>query len=142
MNLPSTPVSFIRRSTISASFDVRISRNRRLASSLSRSFCVDQMQRALRRAHRVRMERQIVLLREAEDADQVDRVVLEHVRHREVDAVVVDDEIVAVANTAAFRPGRNFAIIRLSTGAGFACWSSSLAQRIAVRSPTSLAIRK
>ena len=38
--------------------------------------------------------------------------------------------------------GRSRDIIRLSTGAGLACWSSSFAQRIAVRSPTSLATRK
>ena len=38
--------------------------------------------------------------------------------------------------------GRSRATMRLSTGAGLACWSSSLAHRIAVRSPTSLATRK
>jgi hypothetical protein len=43
------------------------------------------------------MESEVVLLREAEDADQVDRILLEDIRHREIDAVVVDDEIVAVA---------------------------------------------
>src|SRR5579871_4254193 len=37
MKWPSTPVSFIRRSTISASSEVRISINRRLASGFSRS---------------------------------------------------------------------------------------------------------
>ena len=37
MKWPSTPVSFIRRSTVSASLEVRISMNSRLASGLSRS---------------------------------------------------------------------------------------------------------
>src|SRR5438132_1450155 len=37
MKWPSTPVSFMRRSTISASFDVRISMNSRLASGFSPS---------------------------------------------------------------------------------------------------------
>src|SRR5947199_306982 len=36
--------------------------------------------------------------------------------------------------------GRNFAIMRLSTGMGLAWLSSSSAHRIAVRSPTSLAV--
>ena len=38
MKWPSTPVSFMRRSTISASFEVRISMNSRLASGFSRSW--------------------------------------------------------------------------------------------------------
>src|SRR5260370_699069 len=38
MNWPSTPVSFMRRSTTSASFEVRISINSRLASGSSRSW--------------------------------------------------------------------------------------------------------
>ena len=59
---------------------------------------VDQLQRARHRAHRVGMEGEIVLLREAEDPDQVDRVVLEDVGRGEIDAVVVDDEIVAVGH--------------------------------------------
>ncbi|CKZ03594.1 Uncharacterised protein [Mycobacterium tuberculosis] len=40
MKRPSTPASFIRRSTVSASFDVRISMNSLLASGFSRSFGV------------------------------------------------------------------------------------------------------
>ena len=40
------------------------------------------------------------------------------------------------------RVGRSRAMTRLSTGAGFACRSSRPAQRIAVRSPTCLAVRK
>ena len=91
--------------------------------------------------HRVGMEGEIVFLREMKDADEVDRIALEHVRIGDVDAVVVDDEIVGLAQRAAGR-GRSFAIIRLSTGMGLACVSSSSAHRMAVRSPTSLAIRK
>ena len=44
------------------------------------------------------MEGEVVLLRQPEDPDQVDRVVLEHVGRGEIDAVVVDDEIVAVGH--------------------------------------------
>ena len=41
------------------------------------------------------MKGEVVLLREAEDSDQVDRIVLEDVGRCEIDAVVVDDEVVA-----------------------------------------------
>ncbi len=59
---------------------------------------VHQLQRARHRAHRVGMEGEVVLLRQLEDPDQIDRVVLEDVRRGEVDAVVVDDEVVAVGH--------------------------------------------
>ena len=49
------------------------------------------------------MEGEIVLLRQMEDADQVDRIALEHVRIGDVDAVVVDDEIVGLAQRPARR---------------------------------------
>ena len=42
-------------------------------------FGVDQLERARDRAHGVGVEREIVLLRQMEDADQVDRIALEHV---------------------------------------------------------------
>ena len=61
---------------------------------------VDQPERARRRAHRVGMEREIVLLRQVEDADQVDRIALEDVGVGDVDAVVVDDEVVGLAQRA------------------------------------------
>ena len=48
------------------------------------------------------MESEIVLLCEPENADQVDRVRLEHVGRGKVDAVVVDDEIFAAGDAAAF----------------------------------------
>ena len=44
------------------------------------------------------MEGEVVLLRQAEDPDQIDRVVLEDVGRGEIDAVVVDDEVVAVGH--------------------------------------------
>ena len=47
--------------------------------------------------HGVRMERQIVFLREMEDADQIDRVAFENVLVGDIDAVVVDDEVLALA---------------------------------------------
>ncbi len=65
--------------------------------------CVDQAQRARHAAHRIRMEGEIVLLRETEDADQIDRIVLEDVGRGDVDAVVVDDEIVAVGDAPLHR---------------------------------------
>jgi hypothetical protein len=121
MKRPSTPASFMRRSTVSASFDVRISMNSLLASGFSRSFGVISRERARCRAHGVRMECEIVLLGEAEDADQVDRIALEYVRRGEIDAVVVDNEIFAAGDAPRLRPGRSLAITRLSTGAGLAC---------------------
>jgi hypothetical protein len=59
---------------------------------------VHQFQRARHRAHRVGVEGKVVLLRQLEDPDQIDRVVLEDVGRSEVDAVVVDDEVVAVGH--------------------------------------------
>ena len=59
---------------------------------------VDQLQRARHRAHRVGMEGEVVLLRQPEDPDQIDRIVLEDVGRGEIDAVVVDDEVVAVGH--------------------------------------------
>ncbi len=46
------------------------------------------------------MERQIVLLPQPEDADQVDRVAPEGVRVRDVDAIVVDDKVIRLEHDA------------------------------------------
>ena len=62
---------------------------------------VHQLERARGKMHRVGMEGEIVFLRELKDADQVDRIALEHVRIGDIDAVVVDDEIVGLAQRAA-----------------------------------------
>ena len=43
---------------------------------------VDQLERAGGDVHRVGVKRQIVFLRQVEDADQVDRIALEHLRRR------------------------------------------------------------
>ena len=59
---------------------------------------VNEPERARHRAHRVGVKRQIVLLRESENPDQIDRVVPEDVRRGQVNAVVVNDEIVAVGH--------------------------------------------
>ena len=59
---------------------------------------VDEPQRTRRAAHRIRMEREIVLLREPEDPDQIDRILPEDIGRGEVDAVIVDDEVVAVGH--------------------------------------------
>src|SRR5580693_1535456 len=67
-NSPSTPASFMRRSTVSASvFGV---------------------------------ERQIVLLRQVKQPDQIDRIAPEDVGAGDVDAVVVDGEVVGLAQGA------------------------------------------
>ena len=58
---------------------------------------VDQLERTRGGVHGLGMQHQIVLLRQIEQPDQVDRVALEHVGARNVDAVIVDDEIVGVA---------------------------------------------
>ena len=42
---------------------------------------------------RVGMERQVVAVGDVEDADEVDRIALEHVVVGDVDAAVLDDEI-------------------------------------------------
>ncbi len=64
---------------------------------------VDQMERMPDGAHRIRMECEIVLLREMENADQVDRIALEYVLIRNHDPVVVDDEILGFAERAPLR---------------------------------------
>ena len=58
---------------------------------------VDQGKRARRDPNGVGMEREAVPVGEMEDADQVDRVAAEYVRRGDVDAVVVDDEILGLA---------------------------------------------
>ncbi|MGX1317974.1 hypothetical protein AB7M17_001427 [Bradyrhizobium sp. USDA 377] len=72
--------------------------NSRLASGFSRSWALIRPSERRHVAHRIRMEGEVVLLRQAEDADQIDRIVLEHVGRGDVDAVVVDDEVVAVGH--------------------------------------------
>ena len=62
---------------------------------------IDQPQRTGRRVHRSRVEREIVLLREAEDADEVDGIAPEDVRVRDVDAVVIGDEVLRVEHDTA-----------------------------------------
>ena len=57
---------------------------------------IDQVERARRRAHGFGMDREIVLLRQMEQPDQVDRIALEDIGPGDVDAVVVDDEIVGL----------------------------------------------
>ena len=64
-------------------------------------FGIDQMQRARDRPHGVGMKRQIVLLRQMKDADQVDRIALEHVGLRQRNAVIVGDEILGAGDLLA-----------------------------------------
>ena len=90
---------------------------------------------------RVRVEGQIVLLRQMENPDQVDRIALEHLRASATDAVVVDDEIVALGKRAALRPAAAAPYaVEHRHALGLALFQ--LGAEDAVRSPTSLAIRK
>jgi hypothetical protein len=57
-------------------------------------FLIDEPQRARRRMDRGRVEREVVLLREAEDANEVDGVALEDVRVGDIDAIVLGDEVI------------------------------------------------
>ena len=113
-NSPSTPASFMRRSTVSAlvlrgqDFEEQPVRLLVVAH-----FWIDQLERAGRGAHRVGMESEIVLLRQMEQADQIDRIAPEHVGRGDVDAVVVDDEIVGLGIVRRLRAGRKRAITRL-----------------------------
>ena len=61
---------------------------------------VDELERARGDMHGVGMEREIVFLREMKDADQIDRVAVEHVLVGDIDAIVVDDEILGLAQRA------------------------------------------
>ena len=61
---------------------------------------VDQLERAGGGAHRFGMEREIVLLREVKQPDQIDRIAPEDVGAGDVDAVVVDGEVVGLAQGA------------------------------------------
>src|SRR4029079_7349834 len=63
-------------------------------------FCVDQFEGAGDRTHAIGVEGQIVLLRQVENTDQVDRIALESVRLSKEDAVLVDDEVVALGKFA------------------------------------------
>ena len=56
---------------------------------------VDQLERTRGGAHRFRVKFEIVLLRQPEQAEKIDRIAPEHVGARNIDAVVIDDEIVA-----------------------------------------------
>ena len=54
---------------------------------------IDAPERPGHGADRVRMDREVVLVRQLKQADQVDGIALERLRVRDADAVVVDDEI-------------------------------------------------
>ena len=91
---------------------------------------VDELERARRHMHGVGMECQIVLLREMEDADQVDGVALEDGLVGDVDPVVVDDEIIGLAervprprpelghHSAQHRHGLGLAVLQLGAENG------------------------
>ena len=66
---------------------------------------VDQLERLGRRAHGVGVQHQVVLLRQTEHADQVDRIAREHVRVGDGEAVVVVEEILGSPAAAGGRAG-------------------------------------
>ena len=61
---------------------------------------VEEFQRMGGDPHRFGMEGEIVLLRQMEDAEQIDRIAAEHVGARHIDAVIVDDEVVGFAESS------------------------------------------
>ena len=63
----------------------------------------DELERMRDDPHRFRVESEIVLLRQMENPDQVDRIAAEHVGARDIDAVIVDDEVVGLADLFARR---------------------------------------
>ena len=86
------------------------------------------------------MDRHGVALGQPVEAHEVDRVALEHVWARDGDAIDLDGEAIGAEF---FCAGRFSAPMKRSSIArGLACFSSSAAQTMAVRSPTSLATRK
>ena len=64
----------------------------------------DEPERARREPARIRVDREVVPVGEPEQADQVHRIALERALAREVDAVVVDDEVVGFEPAAAAAP--------------------------------------
>ncbi len=141
---PSTPVSFIRRR-----MDLGIVRGEDLQEqpvglrvsggslwSISRSDLA-------RGPHRVRMQHQIVLLREAEHADQVERIAREHTRARRRSRRLLSSKKSSLSGSAlaAVRPEPRHHPAQHRRGLGLAvlqrrCTGSRC------RSPTSLATRK
>src|SRR5262245_30598569 len=61
---------------------------------------VDEIEGARNDAHRIRMEREIMFLRQMKDADQIDGIALEYAGLRETNAILVDDEIIAFQERA------------------------------------------
>ena len=61
---------------------------------------VDALERLRDEPRRIRMDRQIRTVRNPEDADEIDRVALERVRPDDVDAIIVDLEILGFGDDA------------------------------------------
>jgi hypothetical protein len=117
-----------------------MSRKRRFASASPSQGQADEAQGARGEPRRVRMDRKIVPVGEPVHADEVDGIALEGVVAPHIDAVVVDDEIVALQRAAP--AAAKVPSTRSSIGRRLAWRASSSAQTIAVRSPTSFAMRK
>ena len=126
MKRPSTPVSFMRRRMISASCEVRISRNSRFASGSCRTFGSISRSDLLAMPHGVGMQHQIVLLREAEHPDEIDRIAREHVLVGDGQAIVVVEEILALGQR---RGGRGAEASPSSGSAPERAWPAGLRAR-------------
>ena len=80
MKRPSTPASFIRRSTTSGELrDVRISQEQPIGLGVLAQFRVDQLQRWGHRTLGVRMDREVAAVGEPEETDEIDGIALENV---------------------------------------------------------------
>ena len=102
---------------------------------------VDALERLRDEPRRLGVDRQARAVGGPVETDEVYRIALERVGADHVDAVVLDLEIDRVGDGA--RPAAQSARGNdRAPGVGLACRSSSAAQTIAVRSPTSLATRK
>src|SRR5215210_7227804 len=92
MKRPSTPASFICRRIVSGEFfEVRTSRNSRVASAAERM--ADQAQAPVGEALGVRVDREIVPVGEPEQPDQVDGIALEGILGPQVHPAAIEPEI-------------------------------------------------
>jgi hypothetical protein len=128
--------------TAGCRFEVRIDMNSRLASSFIAQFGIDQLQRTGDALECIGMELQPANVGQMEHPDDVDRIALEHLRIGNIDAaLVLDHESRACPGSCAggwqSGPAR-----RSGSEPAWPASSSSPAQKMRVRSPTSLATRK
>ena len=129
------PERRLRRSARSEDFEEQPVRLR-----IGAQLGVDALQRLRDEPRRVGMDRQTRSVGDPIQPDEVDRIALERVGADDVDAVV--SILKSTASSSARGRRRSRPRKRSNACVGLACRSSSAAQTIAVRSPTSLATRK